>query len=193
MKKMIIGALVGTLIYFGFQTVMWMGGFHKDFYTYTPEQDTILSNLSANLPSEGLYMMPMSDPNSPDFKAKQKQLEEKMPGNPWAMVFYHPKMEEFSARSLIMGIVYAFIGAFIAAFVIYMGKFPCFWSRFTVSMLFAVFTLVQGVLSNMNWWSFPWGFVKPQVLDLIIGWGLTSVWLGWFVKKENVPDERPGW
>ena len=190
MKKMIIGAIVGTLIYFGFQTLMWMGGFHKDFYKYATKQDTILSSLSANLPSEGLYMMPMADPQSPDFKSRQQELEKTMVGNPWAMVFYHPKMEEFSARTLIMGIVYSFIGAFIAAFVIYMGKFPCYWSRFTVSMLFAVFTLAQGVLSNMNWWSFPWGFTKHQVLDLVIGWGLCSVWLAWFVKNKNVSDER---
>lgn len=187
MKKMIIGALVGTLIYFGFQAGMWMGGFHKDFYTYAAKQDTIISSLSANLPAEGLYMMPMADPTSPDFKSRQQELEKTMVGNPWAMVFYHPAMEAFSARSLLLGIVYAFIGAFIAAFVIYMGKFPCFWSRFTVSMLFAIFTLVQGVLTNMNWWSFPWGFIKPQVFDLIIGWGLCSVWLAWFVKRPDTP------
>lgn len=133
MKKMMIGAIVGTLIYFGFQSVMWMGGFHKDFYTYAEKQDSVLASLSANLPAEGLFMMPMSDPKSPDFKAKQEQLEKKMPGNPWAIV-----------------------------------------------------------LSNMNWWSFPWGFVKPQVFDLVIGWGLCSLWLAWFVKKPEVlADQAP--
>jgi hypothetical protein len=187
MKKMIIGAVVGTLIYFSFQAIMWMGGFHKDFYTYAAKQDTVLSSLSASLPAEGLYMMPMADPGSPDFKARQEHLEKTMIGNPWAMVFYHPKMEEFSARYLIMGILYAFIGALIAAFVIYTGKFTNFWSRFAVSMLFAVFTIVQGVLSNMNWWSFPWGFIKPQVMDLALGWGLCSLWLGWFVKRRTAP------
>jgi len=153
-----------------------------------PIQDTILSSLSGNLPAEGLYMMPMADPNSPDFKTQQEKLEKKRHGNPWAMVFYHPNMEEFSAQSLVMGVVYAFIGALIVAFAIYTGKFPSFWSRFTVSMLCAVFTLVQGVLSNMNWWSFPWDFIQPQVPDLIIGWGLCSVWLGWYVKKADVSD-----
>lgn len=180
---MIIGAIVGSLIYFAFQMVMWVGGFHKDFYTYAAKQDTILSGLSANLTAEGLYMMPMADHNSPDFKAQQEQLEKKMPGNPWAMVFYHPKMEEFSVNSLILGILYAFLGAFLAAYVIYNGKFPSFWSRFTVSMLFALFALIQGVLGNMNWWNFPWSFIKPQVIDLVIGWALCSLWLGWFVKN----------
>ncbi|HSN49926.1 MAG TPA: hypothetical protein VLR52_01760, partial [Bacteroidales bacterium] len=81
MKKIIIGTLVGTIIYFAFQTVMWMGGFHRNFYTYAAKQDTVLKMLSANLPEEGMYMMPMADPNSPDFKAQQEQREKVMIGN----------------------------------------------------------------------------------------------------------------
>ncbi len=183
MKRIFIGALAGTLIYFGFQSVMWMGGFHRNFYTYTPNQDTILRSLSGNLTSDGLYMMPMADPNSPDFKTRQEELEKKMPGNPWTMVFYHPKMEEFSMAYMMIGLLYAFIASLVAAMVLYFGNFPGFWSRFLVAMAFAVFTLVQAVLGNMNWWSFPWCFVKHQVLDLLIGWALCSVWLGWYVKK----------
>lgn len=182
MKKVIIGALIGTLIYFGFQTTMWVGGFHKDFYTHAKQQDTILKVLSQTLPVEGMYMMPMADQNSPDYKSRQKELEKTMVGNPWAMVFYHPKMADFAVSTMVMGIIYAFLSALIAAFIMYMGKFSCFWSRFTVSMLFAAFALLQGPLANMNWWEFPWGFAKTQVVDLVIGWGLCSLWLGWFVK-----------
>ena len=185
MKKVIIGAIVGAIIYFGFQTTMWVGGFPKDFYPYSARQDTILACLSQNLPQEGLYMMPMADQTRPDFKDRQAELEKTMVGNPWAMVFYHPKMAAFSVSTLLLGVLYAFVAAFIAAFVMYMGKFPCFWSRFTVSMLFAVFTLAQGVLCDMNWWEFPWSFVKPQVIDLAIGWGLCSLWLGWFVRPRS--------
>ena len=185
MKRVIIGSLVATVIYFGFQTIMWMGGFHKNFYTYAAKQDTLLTCLSRTLPVEGMYMMPMADQKSPDFKIRQQELEKKMVGNPWAMVFYHPSMSEFSAANLLIGILYAFIAAFAAAFIMFMGKFPCFWSRFTVSMLFVVFALVQGVLGNLTWWGFPWSFVKPQVMDLSIGWAICSVWLAWFVKPKS--------
>lgn len=184
MKRVIIGALVGTLIYFGFQTVLWMGGIHKHFYTYAAKQDTILSVLSQKLPAEGMYMMPMADNQSPDFEVRQKEVEKTMPGKPWAMVFYHPMMSEFSVSYLLMGLLYALLSAFIAAFIMYMGTFACFWSRFTVSMLFALFALFQGALCDMNWWDFPWSFTQPRVIDLTLGWGLTSVWLAWFVKKK---------
>jgi hypothetical protein len=185
MKKIIIGSVTGAIIYFAFQSVMWMGGFHRDFYTYAASQDTVLKVLSANLPQEGMYMMPMADPKSPDFKSRQEKMEKMMPGNPWAMVFYHPRMKDFSAGYLLIGILYALVAAFIASVVLYCGRFPGFWSRFFVSMAFAVFALAQGVLDDMNWWSFPWGFIKPQVMDLILGWGLVSVWLAWLVKRKE--------
>jgi hypothetical protein len=184
MKKIIIGSLVGAIIYFAFQTVMWVGGFHRNFYSYAEKQDTVLKVLSANLPAEGMFMMPMADPNSPDFKARQEKMEKLMPGKPWAMVFYHPKMNDFSASYLLLGVFYALLAACLASTVLFFGRFPGFWSRFLVSMAFAVFTLAQGVLGNMNWWSFPWSFIQPQVMDLLLGWGLTSAWLAWYVKSK---------
>jgi hypothetical protein len=51
-------------------------------------------------------------------------------------------------------------------------------------MAFAAFALFQGALNNMNWWDFPWSFVRPQVMDLTIGWGVTSIWLAYYVKKK---------
>jgi hypothetical protein len=186
MKKIIIGTMVGTVIYFVFQAVMWEGGFHRDFYTYAAKQDTVLSVLSANLPGEGLFMMPMADPKSPDFKVQQEAREKQMPGNPWALVFYHPKMT-FSVAYLLMGILYALIAVLVTASVLYHAGFRGFWGRFAVSMAFAAFTLAQAVLSGMNWWSFPWSFVKPQVTDLIFGWGLCSVWLAWYVRPKPAP------
>ncbi len=184
MKKIIIGTIVGTIIYFAFQSVMWEGGFHRDFYTYTPNQDTVMHALARNLPKEGLYMMPMSDPESPDFKTQQEKREKAMVGNPWAMVFFHPKMDNFSAGYLLMGLFYTLVSVLLAALVIFYSNFPGFWSRFLVSMAFAAFVLAQNVFAGMNWWSFPWSFIKPQVIDLIVGWGLCSIWLAWFVRKK---------
>jgi len=186
MKKIIIGGLVGAIIYFAFQATMWMGGCHRDFYTYAANQDTILKTLSANLPAEGLYMMPMADPKSPDFKAQQEAREKTMPGNPWAMVFYHPKMDDFSVTYMLTGVLYSVLASLIVAIILYFGSFPLFWQRFLVSMAFAAFALSQGVLDDMNWWSFPWSFIKTQVTDLVFGWGLCSVWLAWFVKKKAI-------
>ncbi|HTX87699.1 MAG TPA: hypothetical protein VMC08_01830 [Bacteroidales bacterium] len=184
MKRVIIGAVVGTVIYFLFQTLMWEGGFHRNFYTYTPNQDTILSTLNKNLTAEGLYVIPMADPLSPTFKEDMKKKEALMPGKPWAMVFYHPVMAGFEAGYLLRGILYVLISCLLASLVIYYGKFDTFGARFLVAMAFSFFALSQGVLNNMNWWSYPWKFIQPEVIDLTIGWAICSVWLAWFVKRK---------
>jgi len=189
MKKIIIGTIIAALIYFIFQAIMWVGGIHRNFFTYTAKQDTIMQVLSGNLAQDGLYMMPMADPKSPDYKVRQQNLEKKMPGNPWAMIFYHPKMMDMSAGFMVMGFLYTLIAALVVTVVVYCGKYRTFCGRFLIAYIIAIFALCMGVLDNMNWWSYPWNFVQPQVMDLLIGWAIASLWIAWFVKRK--PAEEP--
>jgi hypothetical protein len=182
MKRIIIGALVGAIIFFVFQAAMWMGGIHKDVYSYTPNQEQILDNLNRNLSAEGMYMIPALDPASNPTHEQEEAYMAQNVGKPWAMVFYHTSMSGMDPMYLVKGFLYAFIAAFMTAMVLYYGKFDAFSTRWMVAMSFAVFTLCQGVLDEMNWWSYPWSFIRPQVIDMILGWGLTSVWLGKYVK-----------
>ncbi|HNY03661.1 MAG TPA: hypothetical protein PKG48_13775 [Bacteroidales bacterium] len=183
MKRIIIGAIVGTIILFAFQALMWMGGCNREFYRYAPMQDSLLSRMSKTLPGEGLYSMPMADPTAADYNAKQAEIRNKLVGKPWAMVFYHTKMD-YSGMGFLYGILGSLIASLFVATVLYAGKFGNFAARFAVVFAFGLFALIMGPLSDMNWWSFPWSFIRPKVLDLVIGWGLVSVWMGWFVKPK---------
>ena len=89
MKKIIIGTLVGTIIFFAYQTAMWMGGLHNDIWIYSPNQDKALQAMNDAGFKEGLYVIPSSDPAT---TSRDKMHEEMMKniGKPWAMVFYHP-------------------------------------------------------------------------------------------------------
>jgi hypothetical protein len=182
MKKILIGTIVGTIIFFAYQGIMW-NMVHKGFASYTPNQDAILNNLNQNLTQDGVYFLPWVDPADPDMKKKHEAQMEQNMGRPWAMVFYHTKME-YTGAYVAKGVLYSFLACLIVCLVLYNGMFSSFGSRFLVSMCFALFTLVQGVLDDMNWWSYPWNFVKPEVIDLILGWGITSLWLAWFVKRK---------
>ena len=89
MKKIIIGSLVGTIIFFALQSALWMGGFHNDFSSYTPNQAPIMNALGQNLSEDGVFMMPMADPKSATVKQDEEKLMKEGAGKPWAMVFYH--------------------------------------------------------------------------------------------------------
>ena len=183
MKKVIIGAIVATVIFFGWQSAMWMSGIYSDFYTYTPNQDAVMQTLNDNLSDDGLYLIPAADCSTPEGKEEGEKIMEQNVGKPWAMIIYHKKMMGMEIGYMLLGLFYTLISCFIASLVIYHGSFNTFWIRFLVVMCFSIFTLSQGVLDNMTWWGYPWSFVKPEVIDLTIGWGITALWLAWFVKK----------
>lgn len=183
MRKVIIGTIVGAFIYFGYQTIMWLGGFHNDFTSYTPRQQQIMGYLSQNIVADGLYMMPYVDPDLPDQKKAHQKVQDQNVGKPWAMVFYHKSMSGMEPGVIIKGLIYTLIACFIASLVLYYGSYQSFWARFGIAMAFAIFALMQGVFDNMNWWSFPWSFVKTKVVDLTIGWGICSLWLAFFVRR----------
>jgi hypothetical protein len=188
MKKVILGALIGAVIFFVFQTIMWMGGFHNDFSTYSPNQAAVMQALNTNLNKDGAYMMPSADLTAPDAEAQSEKLMKDGVGKPWAMVFYHTQMKGMEPIYMIRGFLYLLIACLIVAFVLHNGGFNSFGKRFGVSMGFSIFALLQCTLTEMNWWDFPWHYVKSTVFDLTIGWAIVSLWFAWYVKEKGVKD-----
>ena len=181
MKKIIIGTLVATVIFFLYQTAMWMGGIHGEPGIYRADQDAIMQDLAKYQLKDGMYFMPAPTPGATMEQADADMV--KSVGKPWAMLFYHNSMTGMMGSYMILGILYTLIACLIASMILYHGNWGKFSTRFIVSMGLAIFTLAQGVLDDMNWWSYPWDFVKPQVIDLTLGWAICSAWLAWYVKK----------
>jgi hypothetical protein len=150
---------------------------------FTPNQDVILQNLSENLTSDGLYYLPSTAPESPEHEKEHQERMKANVGKPWVMIFYHKAMENMSPVYILRGLLYTLISCLLVSLILFYGNFTTFTLRLLVSMAFALFALTQGVLDELNWWSYPWSFIKPQVIDLTLGWGLCSVWLGWYVHK----------
>ena len=185
MKKIIIGTLIGTIIFFAYQSAMWVGGFHKNLWSYSAEQNKILQSMSDAHLQEALYVMPDPNPNGTMDHNKAHDEMTKYVGKPWAMVFYHPVMHGEDMGMILKGLMHSLFAALIAAMVIYYGAFSSFSSRFFTGWSFGLFAIVQGPMNELNWWSFPWSFVQPQVIDLTVGWALCSIWLAWYVKRSK--------
>lgn len=182
MKKVIIGALVGAIIFFVFETAVWMGGFHNDFSKYTPNQGAIMQTLNNGLNENGAYMMPSVDQTLPNAAELQEKAYNEGKGKPWAMVFYHTQMNGMDPSYMIKGFLYSLLACFLVSLTLFRGNFNTFGSRFSIAMCFSLFALLQCTLTEMNWWDFPWHYVKSTVFDMIVGWGLVSLWLAKYVK-----------
>lgn len=183
MKKVIIGTLVSTIIFFVYQAAMWMGGMHNNLWIYNQSQDTVLAKMSDHNFKEGLYFIPSADPASKTFGKDMEQIMKSRVGKPWAMVFYHTSMNDMEASNMILDFVYILIGVLVVVLVIYHGRFSSFSARFLAGMAFGIFAIFQAVLDDMNWWSYPWSFVQPQVVDLTIGWAICCLFLAYYLKR----------
>ena len=186
MKKIILGALVGALIFFVFESAMWMGGLHTDFSMYTPNQKAIMETLNSQLTQDGAYMMPTNDWNSPNYKPEdEEKLMQESAGKPWALVMYHTKMMGMEPSYMLKGFLYILLASLMVCWVLRSGSYTSFGKRFAVAMAFSLFGLLMCTLTEMNWWNFPWHFIKATVFDMTVGWALTSLWFAYYVKDSQ--------
>ena len=88
MKKAIIGAFVGAILVFGWQSVAHTVMHHHDAgYKTVPNQDSVIAGFTSIFKEEGQYFVPMIDLKATS-EEKEKWMKS-MEGKPWAMVVYH--------------------------------------------------------------------------------------------------------
>ena len=76
MKKTIIGAIVGGLIIFIWQTLSWtVLDAHRASQDYTPKQDTIMAFLNGTLDKEGGYLLPNVPKDQVDIIKGEEELK----------------------------------------------------------------------------------------------------------------------
>lgn len=183
MKKMIIGALVGGIILFGWQFMTWSFlGLHDAQQKYTPKQDSILAYLGTQFNEDGAYMMPTFPPGtSRDEMEKQMKT---MEGKPWASVVYHKSMPGMNSMFMKMG-----RNLLVNIFIIWLlcwllGKInsPSFGTIFigTLGTGFIAF-LHQPYTMHIWYGSFD---LMAFFIDTVVSWGIAGLWLGWWLSRK---------
>ncbi len=175
MKKLTIAALVGGIILFLWQFISWAAvNFHKETQQYTPNQAKILEFLNENL-EEGFYYMPGTAPG----EDPQKVMEEAM-GKPWAQIYFHKTMTTNMGMSMARGLLVDILAVALLAWILLkMGN-----ASFSTILLSSLAVGLIGYLTinytQTIWYELP---SLSHLLDAVAGWGLTGLWLGWWLRK----------
>jgi hypothetical protein len=188
MKKALIGALVGGIILFAWQSISWtVTGIHDDGYRYVPNQDAILDVLSKNLPAEGQYMVPRSAPGVSS--EEEMQYNEQMNGKPWAVITYHSSFQFNMVTPIIRGFLICFVSALLACWIIrrFDPAYKTFISIFSAVLSFGVICFVYVWYTQRNWFHTPWDVLWGELIDNLVSWALCGVWLGWWYSRGNKP------
>lgn len=188
MKRYLLGSLVGAILLFGWQSVAHMFlHYHDVAYKQVANQENVIQNFSTIFKEEGQYLIPAPDP-----KASQEEMEkfaEGMKGKPWAMVIYHPTSETNMGTAVLRSFCTAFLSVLI--FIWILGKSQDSGTSIFLKSLALGFIMFMFVWYNQNiWMHVPWDVIKGELIDLLIGWGLCGVWLGWFLKRRDNPSNR---
>ncbi|MGP8217395.1 MAG: hypothetical protein ACLQQ4_17640 [Bacteroidia bacterium] len=192
MKKFIIASFVGALIIFAWSLLSWMFlPVHIHSFHYTPKQDTILSALNNSSLESGAYMLPTPDNRSlgmmkdEKYVNEMKEMEKKYAGKPYALVFYSKEGVKMSPFQPVIGILLNLFAVMGAVILLAMSKdkLKTFFMRWWAVMLIGFIVALNSYLLEWNWMQFPWHFIKGEVIDTFMEWGLCGVWLAWYFRE----------
>lgn len=180
MKKLVIGAIVGGLLVFIWQTLSWtVLQLHEKEYTKAPGADTIMQALNSNIKEDGQFRLPWVDPNTGS--EQMSKIMEDMKGKPWAVVTYHKSYDADMLTNILKGLAAAIISALFVCWILTTNPNRTFGGIFIATVLIGITGFLYIPFNNHLWWEQP-GAVT-NLVDVLISWGLCGIWLGWWLKR----------
>ncbi|WP_207492674.1 hypothetical protein [Aridibaculum aurantiacum] len=184
MKRLLIGALVGAILIFGWQGAARMVfKYHYEGLKPAPNSDAILATLSSNLPADGQYYLPDLNPDATP--EDMENFEKQHHGKPWAIINFH---RSYDSRQMGMLMTRQFTTMFLSVllFIWIVGKNPgSFSSVFFKSIAAGIFVFVTAWYPQNIWWELPWPVLRGELIDLLVGWALAGLWLGWWLNRRT--------
>jgi hypothetical protein len=182
MKKLIIGSLVGGIILFFWQFLSWtVLHLHDSAHQYTPNQDAILQTLNTQLGKDGGYMVPALPADAT--REQHEAAMESGKGKPWAVITYHQAMNMNMGMNMARGLIIdILIIAFFCSIISRMNALN--FTAILISALFTGMIVFLNVPYTYHIW-FQTYDLLAYFIDMLAGWGLCGVWLGWWYGRKK--------
>ena len=183
MKKILIGAIVGGIIIFAWQTLSWpVLNLHAKAAEYTPKQQEIMNYLNSQFNEDGQFMMPMHPPDasSEEMERQMKEAE----GKPWAIVSYHKEWKMNMGLNMARGLLVDMVMVGLLCWIIARMNLPTFGTVLTASIFAGLIAFFNIAYTYHIWYqTFD---IMPYFIDAIVAWGLCGLWLGWWFTRRRV-------
>ncbi len=182
MKKWIVGALVGAVILFAWQFIAWgVSSLHQSFYGYTPQEDTILSVLSANIKTDGHYTLPGLEPGKSQEESEKKWMAHE--GKPWAVVEYHSAMKTDMTMNLVRGFVNDILVVLLLIWIFGKMNSISVGSGLTTGIGLGVVMWCLTTYMNQIWFQTAGDVARSMLIDDVVSLALVGTWLGFWLKR----------
>lgn len=180
MKKLIIGAIVGGILTFAWQTLSWTAlELHRSANDYTPKQDSILQFLNSQLTEDGSYFLP-TYPMSASSDEKAKIMEDNM-GKPWVQLSYHKAYDANMGMNIIRGLLTSILMVALVIWILQKMTSPSFQTIFLSCLAVGLVGYIHFPYSTYIWYRSA--DIRAHLLDAVMMWGLCGLWLGWWLRR----------
>ena len=180
MKKVITGAIVGGFIIFIWQFLSFaLINFHKPAQAYTDKQEAIMNFLNSQQLKEGGYILPNLPDNATmnDHEKHMKAAE----GKPWASIQYHSSLKNNMVMNMVRGLLVNIVIVFLFCWLIRRMNAASFSTIVISALVVGLIVFLNAPYTGAIWYeSFDiWAYLA----DAIVSWGLTGLWLAWWMRK----------
>jgi len=182
MTKLIIGALVGGILIFIWQTLSWpILNLHHASQEYTPKQDSILAYLNTQFSEDGAYLLPNYPPGS-SREEMDKQMDVNK-GRPWVQIQYHKALDVNMGSNILRGLVVDIIMVALACRILLKIPAPGMGTIFTASLFIGIIVFMNSPYTLHIW--YPRADIMIHLLDALVSWALCGIWLGWWLNRKG--------
>lgn len=194
MKKILIGGLVGGLVFYIWQSFSWMMlPWHMP--KNIPDPEPVVELLQERITEHWVYHFP-SFPDEMNDKSLSKDDKKKVwdavearykKGPRIMQMVYLPGGGPFMySAQFVFGILINIVMATVAAYLLSLasGKLSGYGQRVIFVALVGLIASLSGPITNWNWWLYPAGFIVAVAVDMIIAWVLAGLVIAKIVKPE---------
>ena len=182
-----IAGLIGGIVFFLWGAVAHMAlpigemGMHE-----ATSEDPVLAAASANLPGEGVYMLPGLSPAQMKDEAAVKAYSAKSVASPYAFVVYQPQGRDAMdmGGNLAKQFISDTLSAIVVAFVLGLGAFG-FSKRVFIATALGLFSWLTVSVPYWNWYRFPLDFTLGNLLEQVLGWLIAGVAMAWYLGRRG--------
>lgn len=182
MKKILIGAIVGGILIFIWQTLSWtILDLHRPANRYTPKQEEVMNFLNSQFNEDASYFLPNYPPGSSS--EVMEQYMKNAEGKPWAVIAYHRELKMNMGMNIMRGLIVDILMVGMFCWVLSAFANPRFGNVFLASLLVGLISFINYPYTVHIWYeTFD---LNANLMDAIIGWGLAGLWLGWWYGKRT--------
>ena len=187
MKKVLIAAILGAVIFFA-----WSAAVHMNPLTgpmglsmLNEKEDAVMAALKDNVPQPGLYFFPGMDMSKHMTKEQEDAWAAKYKAGPSGLLLLQPKGgEPMMTRQLVIEFFSNLLCALIAAFVL-ASTVGSFARRVAIVASLGLFSWLTISIAQWDWYNFPFAFVALDAINQVIGWLLAGLLMAKLIKPVN--------